>query len=157
MEAHERVRHPSVALYDPYDSEQTRLTHLAQRALEDALEGEALQGFPVQFVRLDGGEVVVVEVHGQSSVTGHGKQGLRPDRLAFLRGLGYPVLLAFFEGIDSRREAWLHDLPEAQPISLETGNKRYGWPVSEMEKKSGLFRLPASVPAPVERAQGELI
>lgn len=159
------LKRPSVALTDPLDHEQTQLTVIAQRALEFALENSALGAHPVQFVGLEDGRTIILEVHGQSSVTGHGKQGLRPERLAFLRDLEartqYPALLIFVEGYESWRMAWLRDLPSAVPISYgrdgEPGSRRYGWHVDELDKRTGPLMLPASVPPPRERAQGALV
>lgn len=164
----EPLMRPSVALADPADHEQTQLTAIAQRALETALEsGEAIGAHPVQFVGLRSGETIILEVHGQSAATGHGKQGLRPGRIEFLRSLeretGWPVLMIFVEGVTSWRSAFLRDLPAAQPISYgqdgDPDSRRYGWPAKDeaMEKRTGLLVLPASVPPRRERAQGALV
>jgi hypothetical protein len=72
---------PSLALVDASDTETTKLSGLTQRALHDALAAvdpnePGPRGFPVQFVRLRSGEMIVLEMRGQSSATGHGKQGL---------------------------------------------------------------------------------
>lgn len=167
----EAVPQPSVALYDPYDTEQTRLSGWARAALRYLLDGMAralgsrFQAFPVQFLRLADGTLVVLEVHGQSSVTGHGRQGLRPERLALLHTLndkGIPVYLAFIEGMASWRGAWLHDLPEADPISWGEdgvpGSKRFGWHVDHLDAYKGPLTewLPAAVPPPRPRAQETL-
>jgi hypothetical protein len=155
---------PSVALSDPRDREQTQLTALAQRLLDDALARDPdAHGYPAEFVVLASGETIVLEVHGQSSATGHGKQGLRPDRAALLRRLdaaGFAVRLVFVEGVESRREAWLHDLPAAVPISLgldgDPDSRRYGWPAKQLEKTRGPLVVPARVTERRLRAQETL-
>jgi hypothetical protein len=148
---------PSLALVDASDTETTKLSGLTQRALHDALAAvdpnePGPRGFPVQFVRLRSGEMIVLEMRGQSSATGHGKQGLRPARINFLRRLdaaGFAVRFVFVEGVASRREAWLHDLPPASAIALgrdgDPDSERWGWYVGEMERQEGPFRLPARV------------
>lgn len=162
------VPRPSMFLFDPLDSEETRLTQIAQRAAQAEVVSEAhvsgVEAYPVQFVKLTSGETIVWEVHGQSSVTGHGKQGLRPERVEMLRQLaaaGYSVLIDFVEGFDSYRRAWLHDLGAARPISHgqdgDPGSKRFGWSVSEMDKCNGRLRLPMEVPARKTRAQEALV
>jgi hypothetical protein len=147
---------------DPTDQEHTTLTSLARTAVLEALAG-AGRAMPVEFVRLASGETIVLEARGQSSVTGHGRQGLRPERIAFLRELDerFPVLLVFFEGATSRREAWLRDLGAATVVSKgEAGDPdsvRYGWSVQEMGKPAGRFELPPLVPERRVRAQAALI
>lgn len=161
------VPRASMFLYDPLDTEQTRLTRIAHHAARAAVlegEGPTVEAHPVQFVRLPSGEMIAWEVHGQSSVTGRGKQGLRPERIAMLHQLaerGFAVLIDFVEGFDSYRRAWLHDLPVAKPISHgqdgDPASKRFGWPVEEMEKCHGVLRLPLEVPARKARAQEALV
>jgi hypothetical protein len=164
-QASSRAARLSVALADPSDRERTRLTALAQRALEDALDRDPrVRAHPVEFVTLVSGETIVVEVHGQSSATGHGKQGLRPERVRHLRRLqdaGFPVLLVFVEGAESRREAWLHDLPPARPVSLgdpaDPDTARYGWRARELGRVRGALTLPARVTERRERAAETLL
>lgn len=156
----------SYLLYDPKDTETTKLTHIAHAAGRAALSQMALAQ-PVQIaLAFESQQPYVLEVHGQSSVTGHGKQGLRPRRLALLRilqGQGIPVLLVFTEGKAKHRIAWLHDLPKAQPISFgddadREGTMRYGWHVSEfLTHLAEALPVIGTVPEPRERAQEELI
>jgi hypothetical protein len=156
---------PSFAIYERGDNEATKLSRYARRALRAAVEADNLEGFVVQNVRLKSGERIWVEMRGQSSFTAHGRQGLRPDRAAFLRDIQAEragrraVLLVFFEGESSWYWAWLHDLGEATAISLGegTGAKRFGWYVSEMTKGDGEFRFPAGVTYRSDITQGSLL
>lgn len=159
----------SVFLYDPGDTEVTQLTGLAHRAARAQVDSQVIAhpnvgAYPVQLMNLADGSLIAWEVHGQSSATGHGKQGLRPQRVELLRMLeaqGIPVLLTFVEGRNSWRQAWLHDLPAARPISLgqdgDPNSKRYGWPAHEFEKGNGSLDLPETVAAPRERAQEAML
>jgi hypothetical protein len=159
----EALPRPSVALYDPHDREETALSGIALRAARAVLD-EAQGAYPVQLVVLESGDLVVLEIHGQSSVTGHGNQGLRPTRIALLRRLhddhGLPSYLIFVEGHKVWRRSWLHDLPAAKPISHgldgDPDSKRYGWSVAEMERVEGEIVLPDRV-SYAEREQGSLL
>lgn len=160
------VPRASMFLYDPLDEEQTRLTRLAHRAAQSAIleEQPVVRATPVQFVQLASGETIVWEVHGQASWTANGRQGLRPERVAMLRQLnaaGYSVLIDFVEGAESYWRAWLHDLPEAQPITHgqdgDRGSKRFGWKCADLEKIEGRLVLPTEVPPRKARAQEALV
>jgi hypothetical protein len=161
-------RLPTVAISDPTDTEDTRLTTLARRALYAALRDAdpnavGPRGFPVELVVLRSGELVAVEMRGQSSVTGHGKQGLRPSRIEVLRRLqkfGIPVRLVFVEGVAARREAWLHDLPPAKCVARgatgDPDSSRWGWYVGHLDRIEGAFRLPDRVTERRTRPQADL-
>lgn len=161
---------PSVFLYDPLDQEQTRLTALAHAAvkaeMDRAIAEENVRCWSVFFVELANKQLVAMCAVGQSSVTGHGKQGLRPGALALYRLLNDQkdidgVYLVFVEGHSSWRGVWLHDLGQASPIQLTDASDptsgRYGWSVRDMDKQTGPFVLPTHVPPPRERAQEGLI
>lgn len=145
---------PSFAVYERGDTEQTRLSALARAAFVEAVERDDLEAHAVQLVKLPSGQTIVVEVRGQSSWTGHGRQGMRPGRAAFLRDCGYPVLLVFVEGAVSYRWCWLSELDGGPAGRL--GFDRSGWDVSLMRKVEGPLRLPACIDA-VEPAQGQLV
>lgn len=166
-EAGPEDRIPSVVLVDPFDTEDTKLTRIARRAvwtaIEDVVNPEIperendVRFTPVQFVEAHGA-TFIVEIRGQSSYTGHGKQGLRPERLALLYHLqattGIPVILVFVEGAESWRWAWLSALGPTQPIAQgdgTAGSRRSGWPVRDpaFTKESGRITLfDAPLPAP---------
>lgn len=158
---------PSVFLYDPLDQEQTRLTALAHAAvkaeMDRAIAEENVRCWSVFFVELANKQLVAMCAVGQSSVTGHGKQGLRPDRIAFLHELnerGLPVYLVFVEGMTAWRSAWLHDLPEAKPIAKgDRGARetmRYGWHVDKLIRSEGPLVLPGRVSPPKPKVQEAL-
>jgi hypothetical protein len=158
----DRISAPhSAFLYDPNDTERTNQTVAAYVAGIDTMENSpaVLETGPVQVVH-SAGSMYVLELHGQASATAHGKQGLRPERLALLHYIeeaGLPVLLAFRDG-GTWQWGWLSELGQAQPITYgEAGaeaSKRYGWPVSAFRREPPV-PLPEEVDAR-EPAQGEL-
>lgn len=126
------------------DGEWTGVTRIAYEVLVGYLRRDGLRAYAVEFVRLASGEWVILEVRGQSSVTGHGRQGVTTDRLAFLRELGerYPVLFVFVEGYQSYEWGWLHDLRDG----LAVAPSRAGFRVRDMTVVRGEdFVLPDRV------------
>lgn len=128
------------------DNEWTAVTHIAYEVVADHIAGRGLVARAVEFVRLASGEMVILEARGQSSVTGHGRQGISPDRISFLRSLsactGYPVLFVFVEGYQSYEYAWLHDLRDGRAVAPD----RFGFRVKDMTVvRDEPFALPTSV------------
>lgn len=89
----------------------------------------------------------VAEVRGQSSATGHGKQGAHPAQLAQLREIREQVLIVFKDG-GYVQSVWLHDPgPEIVEIDKDAAHRRQGWWVREMARvPSEEFRWPTHVP-----------
>lgn len=162
----DRIETPHAALlYEGGDSEVTKESVPAHREAIEAIVGDDDSRFltgPVQLLMDRETEFIyVVEVRGQSSVTAHGKQGLRPLRGYLLERLnesGVPVLFAIKDG-RKWRLGWMSELGPSQAISHgEAGAKdetaRAGWPVSEFRTEEKLT-LPATY-KPRERAQARL-
>lgn len=94
----------------------------------------------------DDGGLQVVEVKGQSTVTGHGRTGSHPARIAFLRSLDIPVLVVYVDGhrVD---HGYLHRLPTPIGIDNDPAHRRVGWYVRDMENgERTSFRFPTSPP-----------
>jgi hypothetical protein len=161
----DRIESPHAALLYEGGStnELTKESVKAHRAALEVIEGsDDLVTVPVQLMMDRRTEFVyIVEVRGQSSVTAHGKQGLRPIRGAVLERAnesGLPVLFAIQDG-KKWRVAWMSELGPAVPISKgDDGAKdetaRAGWPVSEFRTEEEIA-FPATYD-PRERAQGTL-
>lgn len=89
----------------------------------------------------------VVEVRGQSSASGHGKQGALPSHIAELREIGWPVLMVF---VDGGRVQWMWlddpDVPIAN-VDLDPAHRRMGWFVRDMNNTPlEAFLFPTEVP-----------
>lgn len=161
----DRMETPHGALlHEGGDSEVTKESVAAHRAAVEAIVGEDDSRFltcPVQLLMDRSTEFLyAIEVRGQSSVTGHGKQGLRPLRGAMLERLnetGIPVYFAIKDG-HKWRLGWMSELGPSVAISHgEAGAKetaRAGWPVSEFRTEPELI-LPNSY-QPRERPQAQL-
>lgn len=160
----DRIETPHGALlFEDGQSEVTRESVPAHReAIEVLTGGDRFISIPVQLVMDRATEFVyAVEVRGQSSVTAHGKQGLRPLRGAVLERLNETGVPVFFAIKDGRkwRLAWMSELGPSKAISLgESGAKeetaRAGWPVSEFRTEEDLI-LPSTY-EPRQRAQAQL-
>lgn len=89
----------------------------------------------------------VAEVRGQSSATGHGKQGAHPSQLAQLRDIREQVLMVFKDQ-GKVQSVWLHDPgPEIVEIDRDPAHRRQGWWVREMQNvPAEEFRWPVYVP-----------
>lgn len=151
----------SALLYDPHDREMTEDSAGAQREAKEQLARlEPATTVPIQLLWRPGADFLcALEVRGQRSATAHGKQGLNPVRGAVLEELNnsVPVFLAFKDG-SNWQTAWWSELPAATAISHgdsgDRGSKRFGWRVSEFEKRPGL-ELPRAYTAR-EPAQSRL-
>lgn len=158
----DRIETPHAALlFEEGESEVTRESVPAHREAIDVLEDDRFLTIPVQLVMDRSTEFVyAIEVRGQSSVTAHGKQGLRPLRGAVLERLnetGVPVLFAIKDG-RKWRLGWMDELGPSKTISRgDDGAKetaRAGWPVSEFRTEEELT-LPSTY-EPRQRAQAQL-
>jgi len=162
----DRIETPHAALlHEGGDSEVTRESVPAHREAVAAIIGDDDSRFvtiPVQLLMDRATEFVyAIEVRGQSSVTAHGKQGLRPLRGAVLERLnetGVPVFFAIKDG-HKWRTGWMSELGPSKAISLgESGAKdetaRAGWPVSEFRTEETLV-FPSTY-EPRQRAQAQL-
>lgn len=138
-----------------HEPEATKLTRVAWDEAGIVFQRGVPLGAPLIESVTVGGARFYLEVHGQSSVTGHGCQGLRPDRLDKIRALDAeaPVRLAFCEGWGSWRCAWLRDLDARGPAraikladAVDRDQMRYGWPVRWLEEK-GRLCVPEEGPA----------
>jgi hypothetical protein len=161
----DRMETPHAALlHEGGDSEVTKESVAAHRAAIETIVGDDDSRFltcPVQLLMDRTTEFLyAIEVRGQSSVTAHGKQGLRPLRGAMLERLnetGIPVYFAIKDG-HKWRLAWMSELGPSVAISKGAdGAKetaRAGWPVREFETSEKLI-LPANY-EPRERPQAQL-
>lgn len=131
-------------------TEETRATEDAHGwALQRAVEqfGEVPYALGGSRLRLLLPAPYVAEVRGQSSATGHGKQGAHPDRIAEARALEYPVLMVFKDqGIIW--SVWLHNPgPDIVWITHDPARKRQGWWCKQMARElEGTFCFPEHVP-----------
>lgn len=162
----DRIETPHAALlHEGGDSEVTRESVPAHREAVEAIVGDDDSRFvtiPVQLLMDRSTEFVyAIEVRGQSSVTAHGKQGLRPLRGAVLERLNETGVPVFFAIKDGRkwRTGWMSELGPSKAISLgEAGAKeetaRAGWPVSEFRTEETLVFPSTYEPRP--RAQAQL-
>lgn len=163
----------SYLLYDPTDTERTRLTEIAHEAARHAIEGNGIRTAALQWAfTKETHELYILEVHGQSSATSHGWQGLRPGRLSALRELnarGIPVLLIFCEGARTFKVAWMHDCGQAKVIAVgDPANRektaRYGWYAGQDPQKGEVvfevhreFPVIDRVSKPKARLQEQLV
>lgn len=162
LEDHMETPHGAL-LFESGQSEVTKESVAAHRAAIETIQGDSPRFLtcPVQLLMDRSTEFLyAVEVRGQSSVTGHGKQGLRPLRGAMLERLnetGIPVYFAIKDG-NKWRLAWMSELGPSVAISHgEAGAKetaRAGWPVSEFRTEKKLI-LPDAY-QPRQRAQAQL-
>lgn len=150
----------SEAAVEVLEPEVTRLTRIAFE------EAEALIGRQVRAALIpceaEDGTPIYLYVMGQSSVTGHGKQGMNPNRVAGLLRLDRavrPVRLAFCEGYGKWACGWLRVLDAQGPADCisqgdpaNPDSKRYGWQRRRLEDDGALkpLALPPSGPPPVE-------
>lgn len=166
LEDHLETPHGAL-LYEEGSSEVTKDTVKAHRAAIASIgdveaEDSRFVTAPVQLLMDRQTEFVyVAEIRGQSSVTAHGKQGLRPLRGAILERLnetGVPVFFAIQDG-HKWRVAWMSELGPSVPISkgddgARADTARAGWPVSEFATVDELILPDAYDPQP--RAQERL-
>lgn len=155
------------------DDETTELTEFAKRfAKRSAICAAAAEEINRDYLYAEGGAALrvlangyVTEFRGQSSATGHGKQGSDPRRIAALRRLPCPVRLVFIDArneIDLEQkwqEVWLgreHGEPDVVEIDKATTHRRQGWRVSELRRGAGLVDFPETAPVVVP-AQGGLL
>jgi len=158
LEAELEARSHSAVLTDPADTERTTDTEQAHAFAAEALRAGDFRTAPVQLVwHPASGLCLILECRGQRSATGHGKQGLHPERGALLEAAqeaGLPVRLAFLDRT-SWQQAWLEELPDAVPISLANGaGRRFGWRVDDFPDRGDLI-LPKEY-APRRRAEMRL-
>ncbi len=154
------------------DDERTELTDFAKRFATRSVELAAAAGEIDGWRFAEGGAVLrilangyVTEFRGQSSATGHGKQGSDPRRIAALRAIACPVRIVFIDArneIDQEQkwqEVWLgreHGEPEVVEIDKATTHRRQGWRVAELRRGSGPVDFPETAPVVVP-AQGGLL
>ncbi len=74
-----------------HEPEATKLTRIAWQVAGEVFRGGVALVAPLLETEAVDGTRFYLEVHGQSSVTGHGNQGLRPDRLDRIRILDAKV------------------------------------------------------------------
>jgi hypothetical protein len=166
LEDHLETPHGAL-LYEEGISEVTKDTVKAHRAAIKSIgpvdaEDSRFLAIPIELLMDRQTEFLyAVEVRGQSSVTAHGKQGLRPLRGAVLERLdatGIPVFFAIQDG-NKWRTAWMSELGPSVAISkgddgAKADTARAGWPVSEFETVDELIFPDQYDPRP--RAQERL-
>lgn len=137
---------------DDPETEGTREAHLAaayaaNRQLNDWEHVDLGAQLRIQTNR---GYVAVIV--GQRSATGHGMQGLNPERIAELREYCDPFWLVFIDG-HTVWSCWPHAMgPELTVnIALDTVNRRQGWKCEDLAK-SGVIQFPlvSEIPPVVE-------
>lgn len=144
------------------ESEVTRLTKLAYEEA-GALLGTTVVA-PLLRAEAEDGTAIFLYVMGQSSVTGHGRQGMHPTKVEGLRRLdrARPVRLAFCEGRGKWACEWLRVLDAQGPADCvaqgdpaDASTKRYGWLRRRMENGGALgpLELPESGPPAVESSR----
>lgn len=125
-------------------TEWTRRAKTEAANLADELSDDEQARFrTAQFVEI-GGETILLEVVGQTPDLVRYRQGLRPERLAFLYRMeraGIPVLLAFYHGFWEL--AWLASLPEPESIARsrdgDRETARVGWYAGEDEDRAVFY------------------
>lgn len=157
---------PSMALWDPFDNEHAGSSARAQSMLATLLASFGdYQGNAgtFQVLRAADGSPYVLEARSQPSVAHcfgaddyQPAQGVRPERLALLRELDLPVMLAFGESPEPSKWAWawMHHLGPAVPLARDPMRSRWGWSVRGWSV--GLTQ-PPDIPGPIPLEQETLI